>query len=226
MWDLRAILDAAAAALAEEARQRDLEQSPRGLDALDELALHPLIAEGLRRAGFGVHPEQRYPGHRARPRRSEGDRCDLVLTPAPQDHLLDPLASDTLFGDRGVHPADACWIEIKAAHQHALIDGAIAPGPWSSQLLTAATADVRKLARDPMIVSAGALLVLFAEDARLAEHDLFAWLHRCLDKALPVASPLLTWFPISDRLGNRCCMTALVRILAGRHEKNARRSGR
>lgn len=225
MWDLRAILDAAAGALDAEARRRDLEQATRGLDALEEVELHPLIAAALSRAGFGVHPEQRYPGHRARPRRSEGDRCDLVLTQSADDHLLDPLAANTLFGHCGADPADACWIEIKAAHQHALIDGAISPGAWSSQLLTAATADVRKLARDPTIVTAALLLVLFAEDERIAEHDLFAWLHRCLDKSLPVASPLLASFPITDRLGNARCAVALVRVLPERNEKAPAETG-
>ena len=55
------IADAVEDALRAEADRYDREQSVRGLDALDELSLHPVLAEGLGRAGFGVYPEQHYP---------------------------------------------------------------------------------------------------------------------------------------------------------------------
>ena len=104
------------------------EHAPLGLDALDETALHPLLAQGFERAGWGVFRETLYPGDAGRSddddrggepsRRDQNgvdrrekdtarDRCDLVLTESPGVALLDPVhadrrlraAADTLFAD-------------------------------------------------------------------------------------------------------------------------------
>lgn len=59
--DMGAIADAMLDALRRrEAELRD-EQAVRGLDSLDEVELHPLLAEGLRGLGIGVLREQAYP---------------------------------------------------------------------------------------------------------------------------------------------------------------------
>lgn len=77
------------------------EQAFRGLDALDEVDLHPILADGFRREGFGVLREQPYPGEWARktgrrgkdaaslPAESDRQRCDLVLTQRAGLHLTD-----------------------------------------------------------------------------------------------------------------------------------------
>ncbi|HEX7009816.1 MAG TPA: hypothetical protein VF184_07535, partial [Phycisphaeraceae bacterium] len=80
-WSIADIADAVAAGLSAQARAEDLEQAVYGLDARDELELHPLIQQALRAAGYGVWPEQRYPGAWNHRKRSLGQRCDLVLTP-------------------------------------------------------------------------------------------------------------------------------------------------
>jgi len=218
VWRPESICLAAADALSARARDLDEEQSTAGLDALDEVALHAVLARGFVDAGLTPAPEQRYPGRRARARRSEGERCDLVLLPDGADHLTDPLAADTLFGDRGADPADAFWLEVKAAHQYAVIgDAAAGPNPgYSGQLLSAATADLRKIAGDPAIRFGGLLLVLFTADEPTAGHDLGVWLSRCLDRGLPIGAPAVEGFDITDRIGNTRCTVALTPVRSTR----------
>lgn len=217
MWDFTSICLACSAALRHAAEQRDAEHAPYGVDALDEISLHYVIRSGLSDAGYIALAEQRYPDHRARPRRSDGDRCDITLIRDADAHLLDPLAADTLFGQRGAEPGDACWIEVKFAHQHSLTDGVAGPSrAYSAQLLSAAIADLRKLARDRVITFAALLLIMFNADEQTAEHDLAAWLGRCLDLDLPIRTPSVERFGITDRIGNSVCTVALVPVRATR----------
>ena len=216
MWDLRAISDACAEGIRREEVRRTREQSPYGVDALDELTLHTVLRDGLTSEGFNVLAEQRYPHYRSRARRSEGDRCDIVLAPPGAAHLLDPLEAETLFGHRGANPADALWLEVKIARQFALTDGVAGPGSqYASQLLASAIADVRKLAQDQSIEFAALVLLLFAESVEIATHDLGAWMNRCLDKQLPVNAPFTSAVNINDRIGNSTCLVACVPVGRG-----------
>lgn len=104
MWIADDVLAAAAAALrgAEEGFVR--EQAVYGVDALEEVELHRLIAAGLSEAGFGVLRERPYPGDRTTTRsegggeeiarESERRRCDVVLTPQPGLRLADPVRKE------------------------------------------------------------------------------------------------------------------------------------
>lgn len=213
-WDTRFITGSLAAGLRVESDRLDAEQAVRGIDALDELSIHALLRDGLTGAGLGVLAEQRFPAGAARKRRSEGERCDLVVTPSAGDLLVDPLLSDTLFAGDGIDPAEALWIEVKIAGQFAIIDGVARPNPrYSAQLLTGVTRDVRKLSREPGIRHAAACAVVFAETREIAEHDLAACVHRCLDKGLPVGAPTTTAIPITDRIGNAWCVVGLFPIV-------------
>lgn len=211
MFDLRAICDSCAEALRERADALDAEQSPYGLDSLSELGFHPILHEGCRRAGFNVLPEQRYPTHATKSRRSEGDRCDIVLLESPATHLVDPLMAGTLFGARGARPEDAMWIEVKIVPQFALVSGvACANQAYSSLLLQSAGADVRKLAADPAIRRAAVALVVFAASEAIARHDINAWACACLDKGLEIGAPIVAGFAIADRIGNASCSMAVT----------------
>ena len=213
MWDLGLILSACAHALQEVARSLDEEQAALGIDALDELEIHPILRNGLTDAGFGVLAEQRYPQAGSRPKRSEGDRCDIVLTDQPGEHLIDPLASHTLFGGRGVESEAALWIEIKVVGQFSVIDDMARANPgYSAGLLSLLMADVRKLAADDRIAHGAALLVLFNSDESVAEHDLAQWTRTAIEKGLPISSPLCERFAISDRIGNGVATVALVQV--------------
>jgi hypothetical protein len=209
VWSSTEIADALEAGLRTEADRLDAEQSVRGLDALDELSVHPLLADGFRRAGYGAFGEQHYPTVGRRQRDSEGERCDLVLTPGGRD-LNDPSREPTLFDPPDAVALDeAFWLEVKVVCQFT------PEGPnqrYTSQLLATVRADVTKLSRNCGIRHSGLLIILFAEDRSTAEHDLAAWLDRCLQRGLPVGSPSMRTFGITDRLGNGVCAVALYPV--------------
>lgn len=216
-WNLALVADAAAGALEKEAERLDAEQSPRGLDAPAELGLHPVIARGLERAGFGVHREVRYPAGAEARKRSAGDRCDLVLTPSPAHALEDPEGAFTLYAGSGFPPSEALWIEVKTVRQFALVKGIASENPgYAARLWGPAMKDLDKLASDDRLGPAASLLVLFAAGEEVARHDLGVWAHRALDRALlrgaRIEPPRLRGFPITDRLGNAWCALALTAV--------------
>lgn len=208
-WNGLEIVEAVAEHLERLARADDDEQAVYSIDRLEELQLHPLIQTGLRAAGFGVHPEQRYPGDRTSRRRSEGKRCDVVLTPDGLP-LSEPDAEATLFADpHAVALEAAFWLEIKTVAQHTT-EG---PFPrYSSELLATVSQDIRKLAQDRAIYHAGLLLVLFTESREIAEHDLKAWYDRVLQRGYPVAPAIEHGFKLTDRLGNGWCACAMFPV--------------
>ena len=214
-WNVSEILDAVSAGLARAAAACDTEQAVYGIDCLDELKLHPLIQSSLRQAGFGVWPEQRYPsvrgarGIRGRRAKSEGNRCDIVLTPDNRP-LCDPDAEATLFSDDDAISLEAAyWLEVKTVSQFTT-EGPFAR--YSAELLSPVSRDIRKLSQDPLIFHAGLLLVLFTADRMTAEHDLAAWETRCLEKGYPVAPPRTHHIPLTDRLGNAHLAIAIVPV--------------
>ena len=221
-WTASELVRAIAEGLEQEAAARDATQETLGLDSLLELALHPLVAAALSRAGYGVWPEQRYPGDRQDWRRTRGRRCDMVLTPGgrPLSHLEGlngharlPFPQETNLSREGasvVSLAEAFWLEIKSVAQHA-------PGgpaaDYSAGLFAEWVADVRKISSDPGLVYAALLVIVFTADAATACHDLDLWRLRCLEDDLPLLSPATTSFAIGDRLGNTQCSLALFPIL-------------
>lgn len=214
-WDLHGLLRSVRTALEEEALRRDADDAPTGLDALDELSMHEIVRAGLAGADVGVLSEQRYPGDRSRRRRSEGERCDIALTPRPGAAIEDPLADPGLFGAGAIPPEEALWIEVKLARQFVVIEGEARPDRgYSSQLLQSATADVRKLGADPRIRTGAAMLIMFGVEAGVLEHDLDVWCNRCLTKGLDISPPIVESFPIRDRIGNGVCQAALIEVHA------------
>jgi hypothetical protein len=207
------------------------EHAPLGLDALDETAIHPILAGGLADAGWGVHRETPYPGDHETAD-SARDRCDIVLTARPGVPLLDPVHADrrvragenTLFAAMATEmesdaaaeatdPADAVWLEVKAVAQHAYRDGV--PGPnraYASEMVNGPAADVCKLLGDGVIERALACLVLFTETEEIARHDTERVAHRLLDDGLPIGLPAIATAPIADRAGNACVTLAVFPI--------------
>lgn len=212
-FDPAAIAGAVEAALRGESRRLDGEQAVRGVDSLDELTLHPILARSLSDAGFGVFGEERYPSARARRNRSQGDRCDLVLTPAGGE-LAAPDRAPTLFDPPDpVGLADAFWLEVKVVNQH--LEG----GPntaYASTLVAALDEDAAKLARDPIIRHAGIVVILFAESAAVAVHDLDAALETVVAAGAPLHAGVRRVLPIADRLGNAVAAIDLLRVSAAR----------
>ncbi len=209
-WDVVDIVETVSAGLLGRARADDEEQAVYGLDAVEELQLHPLIHDALRMGGYGVHPEQRFPSDRTRRRRkSEGKRCDIVLTPNERP-LGDPDAADTLFAaPDAVSLETAYWLEVKTVSMFTT------EGPfhrYSAELLAPVSKDIRKLAEDRLIFHGGLLLVLFTVDQAVADHDLTTWLDRCTQRGFPVAPPIVRGFELTDRLGNGWCAVALFPV--------------
>ncbi len=208
-WDGHEIVEAVAGHLERLARADDLEQAVYSIDRLEELELHPLIHAGLREAGFGTHPEQRYPSERTGRRKSEGKRCDAVLTPDDLP-LAEPGAEATLFADENAVALEAAfWLEIKTVAQYTT-EGPFAR--YGSELLATVSQDIRKLAQDRAIFHAGLLLVLFTESQEIAEHDLQAWYDRVLQRGYPVAPAIRHGFALTDRMGNGWCAVALFPV--------------
>ncbi len=225
------ILDLSLDALISRTNQLDTEQSVLGLDALSELDFHQLIKQSFLSTGFGVNSEAHYPSTGdAYTKSTHRPRCDLALTPHPSLKLLDPaselkqlaLAQDTLFAaipqsepdpSTTCTPEDAWWIEIKTCAQHAYRDGIPSPNPsYAHQLVTGLQTDLNKLATDPHIWHACALIILFAETEAIARHDLHQAAQICMAQDLPVRSPLIAAHSITDRAGNACVAVGLFPI--------------
>jgi hypothetical protein len=215
-WSAFDIAAMARRVLHDAADALDAEQSVRGLDALDELSLHPILARGFAAEGLGVFREQCYPGIAGRPLRRDRERCDLVLTESPGLPLLDPVArrrerdqaAATLFARQaeadppGVPCDDALWLEVKSVGQFCFTDGVPGPNPTYVSDMTAWIRDLSKLAKDQVILHAAALAIVFAADERTLRHDLGVAIERALNKDLPLAAPAIECLPIADRIGN------------------------
>jgi len=209
VWSLPDLADALEQGLARENDALEREQAVYGLDALNELELHPHIARAFRRSGYGVEREQRYPAGRGKRRETEGDRCDIVLTPGRRP-LAQPEKAGTLFDPCDACPLDeAFWMEIKVAWQF-LVEG---PNPrYASQMLSISSSDMRKLSSDPAILHAGLSLIAFVRDEVVAQHDLHAWYERSVERAMPIGYPITRMFEITDRVGNGLCALAICPV--------------
>lgn len=203
------IADALAAGLKAAAEARDADESPMGIDALDELSLHPLLAEGLRMHGMGVAPEQRYPAARARKQRTIGERCDLVVTPEGRV-LRAPDDAPSLFVPMdAVDLEEALWLEVKTArvyHAHG------PNGRYLAELLGAPSEDVVRLGTAPGIRHAMLVLVLFARTEEDGRAHLAEWERSLRSEGLPVDTPRVRCVCISDRIGHSACMVAVTEI--------------
>lgn len=225
-WSIGGLLEACAAGVRGLADSLDLEQSVRGVDAMREIDLHVPLAQGLRDEGFAVYTEFPYPSiANPDPLPRDRERCDLVIAQPGSPPPLDPVvearerrqASDSLFAGHlvpstGTPSEDLFWLEVKCVGQFEVVEGAARASPAYASSLVAAGSDLRKLAQDPRIRFGGLLVVLFAQDASIAEHDLDAALHRWLDRRYPMRAGERCGFPISDRIGNAWCSMSLTPI--------------
>jgi len=203
------LVDALAAGFRELEAELRLEQAVHGLDVLDEVKLHTHLRWALVRAGYGVHAEQRYPRDRIRRRRSEGERCDLVVT-LDGAALRHPDAAPSLFDPpNAVELQHAFWIEVKAAWQ--FIEGR-PNARYTAEMGDLPRRDVRKLVRDVDIRRRALLLVLFAADETTAEHDLAQWERIALARGIDLGPPCRRNVELLDRIGHRVCVLSLYPI--------------
>lgn len=222
------VVERIAEALRDEERRLCAEQAVYGLDALDEVGLHPLLAAGL--AGAGIFREWPYPWEGQAddplPKASERERCDIVLTPSgelpPADRVAEAReiasVSGTLFesiaaaepGPPSASPDETLWLEVKAVGQYTLREGvAQANRAYASELVGGPAEDLFKLAQEPGIEFGAAVLLLFAQSEEVAEHDVTEATHRILDRGAPTGSPVRRMVPIADRIGNSVVSVSL-----------------
>ncbi|MCC6677440.1 MAG: hypothetical protein IT436_09875 [Phycisphaerales bacterium] len=228
MWNNDHILEVLVRTLrAEELRLRE-EQSVHGLDRCAELALHAVLRRGFESQGFGAFRERVYPCAAVpRSRLTERQRCDLVLTRSPALPPLDPdeqqraaaASAGTLFAHDapparsvGCPPEEAFWLELKLVGQFAFSRGVPVPNAtYTSELVTGLSADLHKLAADPMILHGAAALVLFNSDVEIADHDVRALRERAARRG-PARTFLQDDFEVLDRIGNRVCTVIVVPV--------------
>lgn len=212
LWPLHDVHAAFTEGLRAAAAAVEEEQAVRGLDARGEVELHALLAEAAASSGFGVTREVRYPGEHARGRRSEGVRCDLVLTPAGTRLDEQALVRDLfrLAAPEGVCPlGEALWVEVKRVAQ---FGEERARSGYGAALQGPIWRDLAKLGADPRIEHAAQVILLFTAAAEVAAHDLSVSLDRAWSRGLRLDTPLLAHLPIGDRFGNACLTVALVRL--------------
>ncbi|MEO6951612.1 MAG: hypothetical protein ABI321_07355 [Polyangia bacterium] len=179
-----------------------LEQAVRGLDALQELAVQALLADGLARR-HRVTREAYYPSVAGK--RSHRARCDLVLTPTGRE--LETQEEPLL---RGCAPEDAFWLELKVAHQ--LRPSGLSHPRYGSQWRNAIVADARKLRCDPRIVHAALGLVVFTDGAATLDKDLGLF-EALLGEAGVFGFRSVRSIGITDRIGHSLCSVALWPVL-------------
>lgn len=233
-WDLDAITEALAAALRRAEADLAEEHAVHGLDALDEVGLHPILASGLAEMDLAVFRETPYPGQSERlPKESERLRCDLVIADRSSTGIADNVlqgkemrgVSETLFAgvaeqltappEGHTAPDDALWLEVKAVGQYSYVDGFAGPNRSYASQFNQCRHDLKKLGLARCVEQAALVLVLFHERTEIADHDLTAFVHKCLDHQLPVAGLTTASLPIADRIGNTVCTVGLVRVRAG-----------
>jgi hypothetical protein len=226
LWEEQSLLDAIATEF--EAHEASLiaENAIKGLDSLDELSIHPIVAAAISKLGFGVFREFPFPGSTGKRRKKmERTRCDFVLTHDSAMSPGDPVARDiraetkaaTLFADTPPLPdhttpiCECLFLECKVVGQYVYLDGV--PGPnrtYASSLIRAVAGDLKKLGEDEKIAFGAVLLIHFTADEGVAKHDLMMALHRALDRKASFRSPIVRHLRIPERIGNTCCTISII----------------
>jgi len=220
-----------AAGLARAEAQLKCEQAVHGLDALDEVHLHPILAQGFDNILYSVFREVPYPGQPEKiPKERERQRCDLVITAAGSAGIIDDIhrrkeiqcAAQTLFAPLAqtmtepdgqlTEPGNAFWLEVKTIGQYHIMEGYAGPNRKYTSAFSVCRADLRKLAAARDIVRAALAIVLFCADETIGQHDLTAFMHTCLDRHLPVQSLRTASIPIANRIGNQSCTIGLIQV--------------
>jgi hypothetical protein len=149
---------------------------------------------------------------RAEAREIEGTLFEFATT----SHLTpgsSAFTADAPHRPSGVPPERAFWLEVKLVAQFCPTDGV--PGPnrtYTGEITRNPIADLSKLAGDAHIHHAGLLLIVFTVDEAVARHDLAILAHKLLDRELPITSPVMRSFPITDRIGNTLCTLCLIPV--------------
>ena len=182
-----------------------LEQAVYGLDSKAELELHALMAKRLE-THYGVHREVHYPSSK-RARLTHRQRCDLVLTPCGLPLRLDSKPPSLFDPPKFCQPAEALWIEVKAAYQYR--EGGVRHGGYGAQWRNAVVEDLRKMESEPLIREAALLLIVFNESHDILDKDLDLFESVLTHKEVLAGFRHVRSLPITERIGHRLCTVAL-----------------
>jgi len=185
------------------------EQAVNGIDAMAESLIQGILADALGAAGYEVRREARYPSARHARRLSEGNRCDLVLTPQGSP-LAGEAAHQTLFDPPEMtDPCAAWWLELKIVHQ---FHDSVPHTGYASELLAALRGDAAKLAAAAEIAHRAVVLLLFSRSAEAARHDLEQAVRSADERGLPIGSPRTRGVCLCDRAGHAHVEVAVIPI--------------
>jgi len=205
MTDFSTLADHLGSAITTAEAQLRLEQAVYGLDAMDELALQSLLAQSLL-LFYEVAREIPYPSSVGK-KRSNRQRCDLVLCPKGCPLLRD-WASPSLFDPpRQSSPQHALWLEIKVAYQFR--EGGVRHGGYGNQWRNAVVDDLRKMEAESLIRQAGLLLLVFNESEIVLAKDLDLFETVLMQKEVLAGFRHIRTIPILDRIGHTVCTVAL-----------------
>lgn len=182
-----------------------LEQAVYGLDSCDEISLQDQLAAGLS-GSYAVAREVHYPSTLGR-KLSNRARCDLVLTPTGRPLRLDSAPPSLFEPIEQTMPADAFWLEVKAAYQFRSID--VRHGGYGQQWRGAVVKDLKKMEADPLIRHAALLLIVFTESNEVVEKDLNLFETVLAEKEVLAGFRQVRHVPIVERIGHRVCTLAL-----------------
>jgi len=204
-WPLADLADCLQQALTAAEADARLEQAVYGVDSLDELAMHQLLAEKLS-ASYDVAREVHYPSSVGK-KLSHRQRCDLVLTPKGLPLRLDS-APPGLFDPVDVcPPEDALWIEVKIACQFR--GGGVPHSGYGAQWRQAVVDDLRKMEAEPRIKQAALLLIVFTESQEIVDKDVGLFEDVLVKREVLAGFRQLRGIPIWDRIGHRICTAVL-----------------
>ena len=204
-WDFSTLADNLGQVIGQAEADLRLEQAVYGLDSKDELTLHELLANGLKRF-YDVAREVHYPSSIGK-KLTHRQRCDLVLTEKGRPLRLDS-ASPTLFDPSNMcDPAQALWLEVKVAYQFR--EGGVRHGGYGPQWRGGVVEDLRKMEAEENIHYAGLVLIVFNESEEILEKDLELFEDVLTQKEVLAGFRHVRTVPILERMGHRLCTAAL-----------------
>jgi hypothetical protein len=205
MPPLDQLADELATILASREAELRLEQAVYGIDSLQELALHELLATGLS-VHHDVAREVHYPSTFGK-KLSHRARCDLVLTPRGRPLRLDSRPPGLFDPVDVTPPGEALWLEVKVAYQYRTPDER--HGGYGAQWRDAVVNDLRKMDADELIRHAALLLIAFTESREAIEQHLQAFEDVLVRKEVLAGFRQTRTIDVQDRIGHRACTAAL-----------------
>ncbi len=205
-WAFDEVADAVGRALEQAEADLRLEQAVYGLDAMKEVPLQGVLADGLSASGFcSVTREAHYPSDLSK-KKPGRRRCDLVLT-KPGTSLLQADAVDLFTPTDASPPGEALWLEVKVAHQFA--EGGRRHSGYGEQWRGATIRDLQKMETETAVREAGLLLIAFTGDEATVDSDLELFETVLARKEVLAGFRQVRGLPILERNGHTRVTAAL-----------------